>query len=218
MRRSATCRIGCRWPIAIALLATAVLSGLTIFTPAIHAAQAPDPFPKVYGLLRHIVPVEGAPAAPAGMLAAVFPVLQGSFIGVSIHTGSANDTLAALFALGRLAGNVRGDTIEAYLPVPDILALAGRDEIRRIEAIVPPQAVKGDDARFAFASPLDLPTGSFCRGLEFDALLVDTKAASSNIGVRPGDDTAEDIFQKIVLNATRANIAGVWVSGRRVVS
>ncbi|WP_315924072.1 hypothetical protein [Mesorhizobium sp. SP-1A] len=31
-----------------------------------------------------------------------------------------------------------------------------------------------------------------------------------------GEDTAEDIFQKIVLNATRANVASVWVRGRKV--
>jgi guanine deaminase len=66
------------------------------------------------------------------------------------------------------------------------------------------------------AEALDLPTGSFRPGHEFDALLLDTRAAASNIGIRQGEDTAEDIFQKIVLNATRANVASVWVSGRKV--
>jgi guanine deaminase len=65
------------------------------------------------------------------------------------------------------------------------------------------------------AEALDLPTGSFRPGHEFDALLIDSRAPASNIALRAGDDTLDDIFQKIVLNATRANITGVWVSGRR---
>jgi guanine deaminase len=46
-------------------------------------------------------------------------------------------------------------------------------------------------------------------------LLIDCRAPASNIAIRAGDDTLDDAFQKIVLNATRANIAGVWVSGRK---
>ncbi|MBZ9699438.1 MULTISPECIES: guanine deaminase [unclassified Mesorhizobium] len=64
------------------------------------------------------------------------------------------------------------------------------------------------------AEALDLPTGSFRVGHEFDALLIDTTAKASNIHIIPADDTLDDVFQKIVLNAARANIATVWVSGR----
>ncbi|MBZ9918392.1 MULTISPECIES: guanine deaminase [unclassified Mesorhizobium] len=67
------------------------------------------------------------------------------------------------------------------------------------------------------AEALDLPTGSFRVGHEFDALLIDTTAKASNIHVSMADDTLDDVFQKIVLNAARANIAAVWVSGRAVV-
>ncbi|WP_404925224.1 guanine deaminase [Mesorhizobium sp. ORM16] len=66
------------------------------------------------------------------------------------------------------------------------------------------------------AEALDLPTGSFRVGHEFDALLIDTTAKASNIHVSMADDTLDDVFQKIVLNAARANIATVWVSGRTV--
>ena len=65
------------------------------------------------------------------------------------------------------------------------------------------------------AEALDLPTGSFRPGHEFDALLIDTRARHSNVHIN-GSDTLEDIFQKIVLNATRPNIARVWVGGRQV--
>ncbi|TPL83976.1 guanine deaminase [Mesorhizobium sp. B2-3-14] len=67
------------------------------------------------------------------------------------------------------------------------------------------------------AEALDLPTGSFRVGHEFDALLIDTEASASNIHVNGADDTLDDVFQKIVLNAARANIATVWVGGRAVV-
>ncbi len=66
------------------------------------------------------------------------------------------------------------------------------------------------------AEALDLPTGSFRVGHEFDALLIDTRAKASNIRISVADDTLEDVFQKIVLNAARANITAVWVSGRAV--
>ncbi|MBZ9810077.1 amidohydrolase family protein [Mesorhizobium sp. BR1-1-9] len=66
------------------------------------------------------------------------------------------------------------------------------------------------------AEALDLPTGSFRVGHEFDALLIDTTAKASNIHIIPADDMLDDVFQKIVLNAARANIAAVWVSGRTV--
>jgi guanine deaminase len=61
---------------------------------------------------------------------------------------------------------------------------------------------------------LGLPVGVFAPGFEFDALLVDTNAPASNVVLWPELDCAVDVFEKIVLNACRANIAGVWVGGR----
>jgi guanine deaminase len=61
---------------------------------------------------------------------------------------------------------------------------------------------------------LGLPIGKFAPGFEFDALVVDVAAPQSNIALWPGLDSAADVFDKIVLNAGRANIAAVWVGGR----
>jgi guanine deaminase len=61
---------------------------------------------------------------------------------------------------------------------------------------------------------LGLPVGKFAPGFEFDALVVDVAAQQSNIALWPGVDSAADVFDKIVLNAGRANIATVWVGGR----
>lgn len=67
------------------------------------------------------------------------------------------------------------------------------------------------------AEALDLPIGRLEPGCRFDALLVDTEAAESNLRLFRDFDSPEDIFQKIVYNASRANIRNVWVEGRLAV-
>jgi guanine deaminase len=62
---------------------------------------------------------------------------------------------------------------------------------------------------------LDLPIGMFREGFQFDALLVDARASDSNLRLDV-DDTAEEILQKIVYLAGRANIREVWVANRQV--
>ena len=61
---------------------------------------------------------------------------------------------------------------------------------------------------------LGLLVGKFAPGFEFDALVVDVAAPQSNIALWPGLDSAADVFDKVVLNAGRANITTVWVGGR----
>lgn len=65
---------------------------------------------------------------------------------------------------------------------------------------------------------LGLPVGRFAPGYRFDAVLVDTGRDASPIRRWPGLDTIGDMAAKIVLNATRRDIAGVWVEGRAVLS
>jgi guanine deaminase len=63
------------------------------------------------------------------------------------------------------------------------------------------------------ADVLDLPVGRFAPGCRFDAVLVDPEAADAAIRRWDGIDSDEDLIQKIVFTATRANIAAVWVGG-----
>lgn len=63
---------------------------------------------------------------------------------------------------------------------------------------------------------LGLKVGRFAPGYLFDALVIDLDAPASNLRHWPDMDRPQDIFQKIVLNATRSNIAQVWVNGDRV--
>lgn len=64
------------------------------------------------------------------------------------------------------------------------------------------------------AKALDLPVGRFEQGCYFDAIAVDAEAAEGTI--RLFDDDLETVLQKIIYTASRANIADVWVAGRRV--
>jgi guanine deaminase len=65
------------------------------------------------------------------------------------------------------------------------------------------------------ADVLDIPAGRFAPGCHFDAMVVDPAAPGSTVRVDDDLDTAEDVVQKIVFNASRANIRDVWVAGRR---
>jgi guanine deaminase len=64
------------------------------------------------------------------------------------------------------------------------------------------------------AKALDLPIGRFEPGYHFDAIAVDT--AATNGTIRLFDDDLETVLQKIIYTASRANIADVWVAGKRV--
>ena len=67
------------------------------------------------------------------------------------------------------------------------------------------------------AKVLDLQVGRFEDGCAFDAILIDPEAVSAPIRINEEFDTPDDQLQKIVNNATRANIAKVWVHGKIVV-
>jgi guanine deaminase len=102
---------------------------------------------------------------------------------------------------------------------------------RMLEDGVDPEKVPADrgslysriDWRIAFhlataggADVLDLPVGSFVPGRQFDALAVDTAAPLGTVRIFDELDGPESVLQKIVYGASRANIADVWVGGRRV--
>jgi guanine deaminase len=62
---------------------------------------------------------------------------------------------------------------------------------------------------------LDLPIGVFKEGFQFDALLIDGRAADSNLALQTEDSPA-DLVQKIIYHAARSNIRKVWVANRLV--
>ena len=60
---------------------------------------------------------------------------------------------------------------------------------------------------------LDLPIGVFKVGYQFDAIDLDPGASQGNLRMT-AVDSPQDVVQKIVHGASRANIARVWVAGR----
>ena len=63
---------------------------------------------------------------------------------------------------------------------------------------------------------LKLDVGLFRPGYAFDAFVVDTAAADSNLVIWKEFDSTEDVLQKIIYNAGRTNIQRVWVQGSPV--
>ena len=63
---------------------------------------------------------------------------------------------------------------------------------------------------------LNLNIGLFKENYAFDALVIDTQVADSNLVVWDELDGAEDILQKIIYNASCQNIRKVWVQGALV--
>ncbi|MNL48317.1 guanine deaminase [compost metagenome] len=71
-------------------------------------------------------------------------------------------------------------------------------------------------ATAAGGQALDLPIGRIEAGQHFDAIVVDCHAADSNVCIWPNIDSPADVLQKIIYNATRANVAQTWVQGALV--
>ena len=60
---------------------------------------------------------------------------------------------------------------------------------------------------------LDLKVGKFVEDYAFDAIVIDTSVADSNLIIWEELDRGDDILQKIIYNADRGNIGRVWVQG-----
>lgn len=71
-------------------------------------------------------------------------------------------------------------------------------------------------ATAAGGQALDLPIGRIEAGQHFDAIVVDCHAADSNVCIWPDTDSPGEVLQKIIYNATRANVAQTWVQGALV--
>lgn len=66
------------------------------------------------------------------------------------------------------------------------------------------------------ADVLDIPVGRFAKGYKLDAILIDANMHAAPISMDETMDSPDDILQKIINGATRANIATTWVAGRAV--
>lgn len=66
------------------------------------------------------------------------------------------------------------------------------------------------------ARSLGLKVGQFTEGFQFDAIVIDTDVADTNLQPRSESEPAQDMLQKIIYGAERRNITTVWAQGRSV--
>jgi guanine deaminase len=141
---------------------------------------------------------------------AVFPLRK--ILQQGIHVGLGTDIAGG--ASPSILDNARQAVIASRTLESGVDPAQSRDERRRPDSRI--------DAITAFwlataggGIALDLPVGVFKEGFQFDAILVDARARDSNLRL-DANDTPEEVLQKIIYQAGRANIREVWVANRRV--
>ena len=141
---------------------------------------------------------------------AVFPLRK--ILQQGVHVGLGTDIAGG--ASPSVLDNARHAVIASRTLESGVDPAQSRDERRRPDSRI--------DAITAFwlataggGIVLDLPVGVFKEGFQFDALLVDARARDSNLRL-DANDAPEEVLQKIIYQAGRANIREVWVANRRV--
>ncbi len=141
---------------------------------------------------------------------AVFPMREA--LDQGLHVGLGTDISGG--ASPSIFENARQAVISSRMLENGVDPRLPRDQRRR------PGARIGAAEAFWLATAgggeaLDLPIGQFKPGYAFDAIVLDATAPAGNLSIDP-DDSAEEIVQKIVYHAGRANVREAWVAGRKV--
>ncbi|MCB8982068.1 MAG: guanine deaminase [Ardenticatenaceae bacterium] len=151
------------------------------------------------------------PLSNAYFADAVFPARKALDLGLDVGlgtdvSGGATPSLLENCHTAVTASRYLDGGVDAELPQPERGIQGSRIDFK--EAFWMATAGGG--------KALDLNIGLFKEGYAFDAIIVDTKVAGSNLVVWAELDKAEDILQKIIYNANRQNIRQVWVQGKLV--
>jgi guanine deaminase len=140
---------------------------------------------------------------------AVFPLRK--ILQHGVHVGLGTDIAGG--ASPSILDNARQAVLASRTLESGVDPAQNRDERRRPDSRI--------DAITAFwlataggGIALDLPVGVFKEGFQFDAILVDARARDSNLRLA-ASDSPEEVLQKIIYQAERANIREVWVANRR---
>jgi guanine deaminase len=141
---------------------------------------------------------------------AVFPLR--AMLQQGVHVGLGTDISGG--ASPSLIENARQSVISSRLfesgVNPAVARAARRSAGSRIDAVT---AFWLATAGGAIA--LDLPIGMFREGYQFDAVVIDAQAPDGNLHLA-ASAAPEEILQKLIYHAARANISEVWVANRRV--
>jgi guanine deaminase len=140
---------------------------------------------------------------------AVFPLRK--ILEHGVHVGLGTDIAGG--ASPSILDNARHAVIASRTLESGVDPAQERDQRRRPDSRI--------DAVTAFwlataggGIALDLPVGVFKEGFQFDAILVDARSRDSNLRLDT-NDTPEEVLQKIIYQAGRANIREAWVANRR---
>jgi guanine deaminase len=140
---------------------------------------------------------------------AVFPLRK--ILQNGVHVGLGTDIAGG--ASPSILDNARQAVIASRMLESGVDPAQSRDQRRRPDSRI--------DALTAFwlataggGIALDLPVGLFKEGFQFDAILVDSRARDSNLHLE-ASDSPEEVLQKIIYQAGRANIREVWIANRR---
>jgi guanine deaminase len=141
---------------------------------------------------------------------AVFPLRR--ILQHGVHVGLGSDIAGG--ASPSILDNARHAVIASRMLESGVDPALSRQQRRRADSRI--------DALTAFwlataggGVALDLAVGVFREGFQFDAILIDAGVPNSNLRLDQAD-TPEEILQKIIYHAARANIRSVWVANRRV--
>jgi guanine deaminase len=167
--------------------------------------------PDVATLLKHGSSIAHCPLSNVYFSDAVFPLRRMLRRGLSIGLG----TDIAGGASPSVLENARHAIIASRNLESGVDPALDREHRRRPDSRI--------DAITAFwlataagGIALDLPIGVFREGYQFDAIVIDARVPNSNLHLDRAD-SPEEILQKIIYNAARANIREVWVANRRVI-
>jgi guanine deaminase len=141
---------------------------------------------------------------------AVFPLRH--VVERGVHVGLGSDIAGG--GSPSILDNVRYAVIASRMLESGVDPALSRQQRRRPDSRV--------DALTAFwlataggGIALELSIGVFREGFQFDAMVIDAGMPDGNLRVQRAD-TPEQILQKIIYQAGRANIREVWVANRRV--
>jgi len=141
---------------------------------------------------------------------AVFPLRR--ILQQGVHVGLGSDIAGG--ASPSILDNARHAVLASRILEAGVDPALDRSQRRRPDSRI--------DALTAFwlatagvGSALDLPVGVFREGFQFDAVVIDASVPAGNLRLE-GHETPEEVLQKIIYLAGRANIHEVWVANRRV--
>jgi guanine deaminase len=150
------------------------------------------------------------PLSNAYLSDAVFPLRR--ILQRGVHVGLGSDIAGG--SSPSILDNARYAVLASRMLESGVDSALGRTQRRRPDSRI--------DALTAFwlataggGIALDLGVGVFRKGFQFDAMVIDAGVSNSNLRLDQAD-APEEILQKIIYHAGRANIRDVWVANRRV--